>query len=190
MSSKRGQPVRLETESYLVRSMRAEDVTERFMSWLNDAEVMNMVYMPTVPTREQFVRGLRAYNNVSRFYLGIFETASAKHVGYFKVLCDIMNRRAHTTTVIGDRDYWGSNVVLETRAALLDFLFEAAGMHKVVSSVYTRNLPAIFNNKAQGFRCEGILKDQEPAPEGGWRDVYVFALLRREWQARKAARAS
>ncbi len=188
MTWKRGQPVRFETESYLIRSLRPEDIGPRFMGWLHDLEIMDMVFMPAIPTRAQFIRGLRAYNNVSHFYLGIFETASDKHIGYFKVLGDARNRRVRTTTVIGDRDYWGTNVVLETRIALIDFLFEAVGMHKLVSAVYTRNLPSVFNNRALGFRCEGILKDEERAPDGGWRDVYMFGLLRHEWQAWKAER--
>lgn len=190
MSWKPGRPVSFETARFRVRSLRAEDVTERFMSWFHDTEIMDMVVIQTPPTRAQFIRGLRAYNNVSRFYLGIFETASDKLIGHFRVLCDPKHLRARTTTVIGDRDYWGGDVVLETRAALLDFLFEAAGMHKVVSMVFTRNLPAVFNNKAQGFRLEGILKSQGPAPGGGRRDLYAFALLRREWAARKAPRRS
>lgn len=76
--------------------------------------------------------------------------------------------------------------MLETRAHLLDFLFDTLKLHKVTGAVYTRNFAAVFNYKAQGFRCEGILREQEQARDGRWLDVYLFGLLEAEWRALRA----
>ena len=88
--------------------------------------------------------------------------------------------------VIGDRDYWGKGVVLEARGALLDFLFDVVGVSKVWGTPFERNFPSIFNYKAQGFTCEGVLRKHVINVKGKRVDQYIFGLLRDEWHAHRA----
>jgi RimJ/RimL family protein N-acetyltransferase len=44
-----------------------------------------------------------------------------------------------------------------------------------------RNVPAIFNYKALGFRCEGVLKDHDISMLGERTDILMFGMLRSEW---------
>ena len=90
--------------------------------------------------------------------------------------------------VIGERDYWGQNVVIETRRVLLEFLFNTVGVHKVVGRPHGRNFSSIFNYKAMGFVCESVLREQmRSIQEGHDRlDQLTFGLLKAEWDTRKA----
>jgi RimJ/RimL family protein N-acetyltransferase len=75
----------------------------------------------------------------------------------------------------------GRNVVLETRHKVLDFAFYRLRCHKVYGTVMARNVPAIFNYKALGFRCEGVLKDHDISMLGERTDILMFGMLRSEW---------
>lgn len=184
MSWKSGQPLRLETDGFVLRSMAASDVDDRFVRWFADREVMAHVALPMNLPRERLQRLVAGFDNKSSFLLRIETKPEGVPIGYYRVWCYFSYGYAKTAVVIGERDYWGRGTVLETRAPLLDFLFDDLKLHKVTGAVYTRNMASVFNYKAQGFRCEGILREQERGHDGRWRDVYLFGLLDREWRAR------
>ena len=185
MSWTSGQPLRLESEHFLLRSLTAADVDDRFVGWFADREVMEHVALPMGGSRDQLLRFVQGFDNRTTFLLGIATREAGLPIGYYRVWCYPRYGYAKTAVVIGDRAYWGRKTVTETRAVLLDFLFDGLRLHKVTGAVYTRNHAAVFNYKAQGFRCEGILREQERGRDGGWLDVYLFGLLRDEWRAQK-----
>ena len=187
MKWKPGQAVRIETENFRLRSLRPEDVTDRFVSWFGDHEVMEYVGMPMNLSRNQINRSISKFDNKSRFVIGLFTRESGLCIGFFHVYCNFRNSSARTAVVIGEREFWGRNVVLEGRAGVLTFLFDALSIHKVWGTVYTRNLPSVFNYKAQGFRCEGILRQESRTRDGGWHDIYRFGMLRDEWLEQQKA---
>lgn len=184
MTWKPGQPLVLETDNFILRSMAAADVDERFVGWFADPTVMEHVALPMNLSGEHLRRFAAGFDNRSTFLLRIHARPNDLPVGYYRVWCYVHYGYAKTAVVIGERDYWGRRTVLETRARLLDFLFDDLRLHKVTGAVYTRNMAAVFNYKVQGFRCEGILREQERSRDGRWLDVYLFGLLQREWKAR------
>jgi len=187
MSWKAGQPLRLETENYVLRTLTKDDLTDRMVSWFSDPEVMKFVDMPLNLSNEQVSAFISGFNNKTSFCLGIFDAKTRIFVGFFQIYRLLDLQSARTSVVVGEKDYWGTGLVVETRAKILDFLFDTLRLHKVFGAVFTRNLPAVFNYKTQGFRSEGVLKEDYPARDGGWHDVYRFAMLDHEWAAIKKA---
>lgn len=183
MTWRLGQPLTLESANFVLRSMAAADVDDRFVGWFADAAVMEHVALPMHQSRARLQRFVAGFDNRSTFLLRIHAKAGELPIGYFRVWCYPHYGYAKTAVVIGERDYWGRKTVLETRARLLEFLFDDLQLHKVTGAVYTRNMAAVFNYKAQGFRCEGILREQERGRDGRRLDVYLFGLLRQEWKA-------
>lgn len=188
MSWQPGALLTLQTERLTLRSMCREDVTEAFTDWLADPEVMLGLNMPQRRmSRAQAVRWVLDFDNRSRFFLGIHVRPDGPLIGFFTVHCDPHTLCAETAVVVGDKAWWGKNVVREARAALLDFLFEDMHLHKVLGRPHGRNFASIFNYKAMGFRCEAVLREQLLAIQDQSRlDQLVFGMLRTEWQARRA----
>jgi len=86
--------------------------------------------------------------------------------------------------VIGDKEYWGKKVVLETRPVLIDHFFNERGIDKIVGQPLARNIPAIFNYKTEGWQLEGVLKSHRKSMADGKRlDQMQFAMLKDEWRA-------
>ena len=186
-----GQKVQLETPNYRIRSLGIEDASERFIAWAADPDVkIQLNSRPREMTHQQLIDHLASFDDVSSFNLGIFSKATGLIIGFNMVLYLKVHDSAEVTIVIGDRDYWGKKVVLEVRPAIIDFLFNEVGIVKVWGRPTTRNFAAVYNYRALGFTCEGILRQQLKTPDGGRTDQYIFGLLKDEWRARRAQKAA
>ncbi|HEY7939861.1 MAG TPA: GNAT family protein [Acidimicrobiales bacterium] len=77
----------------------------------------------------------------------------------------------------------GRGIATEALTAVLDALFAAHGMHRVVAQVDDRNVPVQRLLDRLGFRREGRLVDADWF-KGEWTTLCSYALLDREWAAR------
>lgn len=181
--------IRLKTDRFLVRTLRESDACETLLGWLADAELMNNVnHKPQRLTMLQLRRFIMSYDQATKLLVGVFDKENEKLVGYYLIEINPPQRRATFNVVIGDRDYWGQRIVLETRAALMDYLFQFGAVDKLIGGPLARNFPAVFNYKAQGWKLEGLMRSHVLSASGTDRiDQYQFAMLKEDWQAIKNA---
>lgn len=181
-----GDLIELQTKRFVLRTMHREDVTDTFTGWLADPEVMQGLNLPRRKmSRAQAVRHVLEHDNISKLFLLLCDRETGQPVGFFTVNIDAQNQIAETAVVIGEKSYWGQNVVVEARTALLGFLFKDVQVHKVIGRPHGRNMASIFNYKIMGFTCEAVLREQSVALDRQSRlDQLVFGMLRSEWQAR------
>jgi [ribosomal protein S5]-alanine N-acetyltransferase len=184
----RAQPVRLTTARFLLRNLLPGDASDRYLSWAADSEVMSPLNVSAVRmTRQQLAGYIGGFDGITRFLIGIFLREDERHIGFYMIETDPGHGLANFNVVIGDKEFWGKKVVLETRPVLLDHFFTQRGIEKALGSPLARNIPAIFNYKAEGWRLEGVLKSQRKSIKDGSRlDQMQFAMLKTEWLARKA----
>lgn len=186
---KPGQLLTLETERYIVRSMTPADVNEDYVRWTKDEEIMAGVNSaPKAMTLQDIRKYVANFNNRTGFHLGIFLKETGRLIGFYSVYYDRRHALGSTNVVVGDKSHWGKGVVLETRAAIIDFLFDRLKVAKIWGSPVARNIPSVFNYKAQGFACEGILKRHRASPSGERVDQFMFALFPEDWRKAKAAK--
>jgi RimJ/RimL family protein N-acetyltransferase len=180
-------PIRLETENYIVRSMLHSDVNEDYRDWTHDQEIMAGVNSaPTSMTLEDMHKYVDRFDNRNSFHFGIFDKhANNKLIGFYVIYRDRRHNLAQTNVVIGNKDYWGKQVVLETRSAVLDFLFEVVKVGKIWGNPMVRNIRSVFNYKAQGFVAEGVLRRHRIDPDGNRVDQVMFGLLPEDWAKQK-----
>ena len=74
----------------------------------------------------------------------------------------------------------------EALAAVVTALFEQQGMHRVFAQADERNAAVKRLTERLGFRCEARLVEAERF-KGAWSTLCVYAILDREWQARRNA---
>ena len=133
MSWTPGALLSLTTERFELRTMTREDVTEELLTWLADPEVMAGLNLPRQRlSRVQAVRWVLSHDNQQRFFLAICPREASAPVGFFTISCNVGHETADTSVVIGNRDWWGQNVVVECRSAILDFLFDEMGLHAAI----------------------------------------------------------
>jgi RimJ/RimL family protein N-acetyltransferase len=186
-----GQPLRLETEHYIVRSMQHQDVCEDYLAWTRDEEIMSGVNSaPSNMSIEDLHKYIGRFNNKTSFHFGVFLKETGRLIGFYSCYWEQRHNLASTNVVIGDKAYWGKGAVLETRDAIIDFLFDRLKVGKIWGNPMARNVPSVFNYKAQGFRCEAVLKSHRISPTGERIDQFMFGLFPEEWAAHKAKRAA
>jgi RimJ/RimL family protein N-acetyltransferase len=182
-------PLHLTTDRFLLRNLTANDASELYLAWAADSDVMGPLNVkPVRMTRAQLAAYISGFDGVTRFLVGIFFRAEKLHIGFYMVEVDSVHDVASFNVVIGDKEYWGKKVVLETRPALLDHFFNERGIEKIIGLPLARNIPAIFNYKAEGWRLEGVFKAHRKSMATGKRlDQMQFAMLKDEWRARRGS---
>lgn len=179
----RGQPVQLDTERFVVRSLQPTDATKAYVSWWNDSEIRHQ--MGREVRNWTFVHAfiyIEKFDNKHEFHLGIFVRGSNSMIGYATIR-DTGEGVVKTKTIVGDKSYWGKSVVLEVRAEVMRFAFEQLNAHKITGRITARNFASAYNYKAQGFKIEGIQREHLLHPDGSRHDQIHFGLLRSEWEA-------
>jgi [ribosomal protein S5]-alanine N-acetyltransferase len=183
-----GPPVRLETENYLVRTLTPQHATAEWLQWVSDLEIMQPINTPVARMTLQQLQGyIRSFDRRRAYLFGVFDRKTGAYVGFHQLRVNTFQKTVTFNVLIGDRNYWGKDVVIETRAALLDFFFDERGMEKAIGMPLSRNFPMIYNYRKQGFRLEGTFRGQCLSNYGAERlDQYQFGLLRDEWRKMKA----
>jgi len=187
MRWKFGAPLTLETEKYVLRSIVPGHIPGEMVSWFSDRETMKYMNDPMDLDNTQLSKFFSRYNNSTRIALLIYDRQNNKPIGIFRIYLEPKNELAYTSIMIGDKEYWGANVVIEVRERIVLFLFSALRMNKICGNVRSRNLPALFNYSRQHFQKEGIRKQQIRNHEGNLEDVVEFALFKEDWIMQKRA---
>jgi len=85
--------------------------------------------------------------------------------------------------VIGDRAARGKGYASEVVRLRTAFAFEELGLERLESETFTENAPMQRALETSGYRRIGT-KRHYYYRGGTWHDIYLFELLRDEWQAR------
>lgn len=174
--------IELETENFTLRMLTEADANERYLSWLKDAEVTRTLDVDgDAQTLETIAEYIRSHDGQNSRLFGIF-CKDGTFIGThsFRVWPD--DRRAYVGVMIGDKDYWGKAVPLETRGAILDWAFFELGCVKIEASCDVNNYPALYNFKKQGWKTEGVRRRYQSNGDKYLDRVY-FGLIDEEWRA-------
>ncbi|MEM7442362.1 MAG: GNAT family protein [Pseudomonadota bacterium] len=183
LSWRYGKPVELTTERLLLRSVSRRWIARHSHPWTENEAVMSSLAMPTGSwTKRRWRRQFTIPDNRSQICLAVLEKANRHLIGFETIRID-GGVVAYLTVAIGDTDWWGKGVVLETRTAILDYLFEVRGCVRVWGTPSTRNFSSIYNYQRLGFRNEGVLRDHGRRLGGGRSDMIAFGILADEWRA-------
>jgi [ribosomal protein S5]-alanine N-acetyltransferase len=154
---------------------------DTYLRWLNDADIIKHLTTPRLfKQNAETVRAyIRSHDGIDSFLFGIFHNDGV-HIGNAAVRISRLHQRATIGYMIGDKEYWGRNVVNPTRARILDFLFLEQGVNRVHGGCFTQNVPTLFNYKKQGWTSEGELR-QHDFIEGEFVSTHLFSMLADEW---------
>lgn len=92
----------------------------------------------------------------------------------------------HGTAEIGytlNPSFGGHGYATEAVGALMGVAF-AAGVHRIVARIDTRNMPSASLASRLGMRREAHFRQNEWF-KGGWSDEFVYAILASEWDGRE-----
>jgi [ribosomal protein S5]-alanine N-acetyltransferase len=180
-----GPPIRLETERFVLNSLRRRQLAHISYPWTSDPKVMEPLELKAGGwTLRTWEKQIIKSNNRDKFIFGIEERKSGATIGYETAQISPA-KVAILGVVIGDHAWWGREVVVESRSAVLDFLFGELGCARAWGIAFARNFPSIANYLTLGFQHEGTLRDHFSMPGEKRSDAMVFGILREEWLSRR-----
>jgi [ribosomal protein S5]-alanine N-acetyltransferase len=158
----------IETPRFRLRELTLDDVTDRYLGWLRDAEAARHI---ASAGRTQTLSDLMAYvaarlGRDDVLFLGIFDRATGEHIGNLKY--EPVNSRegyAIMGILIGEPAYRGRGVAAEVLGASARWLRDERQIAQIVLGVSTDNARGIRGYQSAGFRFEDSPHMPGPHPE-------------------------
>ena len=172
--------MRLAPNSYLQQGevelfeLRPEQVSERYVAWLNDSEVNRFLEsrfaMHTVDSTRAFVSAVMDSDDSVMF--GIRWLATGDHVGNIKLgPIDRRHLRAEIGLLIGERSAWGRGFGTAAIDLVAGYAFDRLGLHKVTAGGYASNGGSRRAFEKAEFELEGVRRRHfilDGRYEDGW----------------------
>ncbi|MEQ8505330.1 MAG: GNAT family N-acetyltransferase [Rhodospirillales bacterium] len=141
-----------------LRLLTVDDVTQRYVDWLNDPEVVRLTEQRhgrhTLESVREFVTDKIPSNDD---LYGIF--CDGQHVGNIRIgPTDSRYRVASIGYLIGEKDFRGRGVGTKAIAAVIKLAQEHYKLAKIEAEMYANNLASERILLSNGFLLEGVLR--------------------------------
>jgi len=152
-------PPTLSTERLLLVPFGATHLNDRYVSWLNDPDVVQFSEQRhrshDLSSCEAFVR---SFDHGPNHLWAIEEQKSGRHIGNITTACDVPNKIADIQILLGERDIWGYGYGAEAWQAVMDYLFNS-GFRKVTAGTMAVNHGMLKIMSKCGMQVEGRRAD-------------------------------
>ena len=174
--------VTIETPRLILRKARMEDAEPMFRNWANDAEVTKYLTWPAHGSIEVSERVLASwvdcYQKDDYYQWMIVLKEINEPIG--SIMASTVGRAkcAHIGYCIG-RQWWHQGIMSETLKAVMDFLFDAVGYHRVEAMHDPNNPHSGGVMKKCGMKYEGTLRQADRNNQGIC-DASYYGILKSE----------
>jgi len=154
-------PNPIETSRLRLRSLRASDIGETYLAWMNDAEIVRFLEVrfggvQRLADLQVFVDTMNASPN--NYMFGIFRKDDDLHIGNIK-LGPIIREHARSEIgyLIGDRRCWGMGYASEAIHRVARFGLDELGLKKIKAGCYETNIGSAKALLKAGFKHEATI---------------------------------
>lgn len=175
----------LDGHNFSLRELTLEDITEKYLSWLEDAEVNQ--YLETrfeswsIEKIKDYI--IQVKNNSNILMMAIISKEN-KHIGNAKLEIINSNHRLGSISLfIGDKDYWKKNIATSVINRICKFAFvENKNFEKIIAGMYQENKGSYRAFLKAGFILEGIFHKQYFLKPGVRGNVLNVGLLKSDFK--------
>lgn len=148
----------MKTKSLYLRPLTSLDVTDKYISWLNNPNINQYLeiwnYTHTYDNVRSFVESINSKDN--EFLFGIFLLNTDEHIGNIKVgPIKYYHLVADVSYLIGEESAWGKGYATEAIKAISEYAFKELGVNKLSASLYISNVGSGKALEKAGFLQEG-----------------------------------
>ena len=151
----------LHTNQLYLKPLGLEHVSDDYVNWLNDAEVIRYLETGGDYTREKLQDYLSSVEKNKILFWAIHLKVNNNHIGNIKI--DPVNLRhgfGEYGILMGDRSEWGKGYAKEASELVIRFCFgPELNLRKIVLGVVRDNIAAYALYQKMGFVTEGIYKE-------------------------------
>ena len=169
----------LHTPRLVLRPYRSGDEQMAYANWLSDPIVASFLSWnahASVDVSKQLIdMWVEAYESPTVYHWGI------EHEG--ELIGDIAVSRWNEdreSCEIGyclSRRFWNQGLMTEALSAVMDYLFDTVGFHRISLRHDIRNIASGRVMQKCGMRPEGITRGERRRADGSWADICNYGLL-------------
>jgi [ribosomal protein S5]-alanine N-acetyltransferase len=188
----KNKPHRLSGGLIYLDPLGVEDVTDKYVGWLNDPEVNRYLEVRHVAQTKESVRAYvnTFYDAAEKYMWAVRVKGGAEMIGTATLQSfDRHNECAGIGMLIGDRDYWGTDASRQALDLVVSYAFEICGLHRILCHNISLNMQSNFMLQRAGFTREGVARKAFKVGEGEYVDGFNFSLLAEEWRNKGQTRA-
>lgn len=171
----------IRTERLLITPFTEKHISERYLGWLNDRELMRYSEQRhRLHTRVSALAYLRSFADSPHCFWAIEERREGLgHIGNLNAYVDVPNGVADVGILIGESRARQKGYGLEGWLAVCRFLLTTLGMRKISAGAMAANIPMLKLMRAAGMREDGVRRGHYFL-EGREMDIINMALFRNE----------
>lgn len=128
-----------------LRPLQMADVTDEYVSWMNDYEIVKYTESRFVAHTYQSIKDfVRKANTSDTHTFAIIAKDTEKHIGNIKLGgINEHHRFGDIGLIIGHEEYFGRGIGTECICLVTDFAFNTIRLHKVWCGIYENNISSI-----------------------------------------------
>jgi RimJ/RimL family protein N-acetyltransferase len=172
--------IEFNSERLCFRELREDDVSQRYIGWLNDPAITRFLETRFAAQTEDgikaFVAAVRADPDAHLLRIGIAETD--EHIGNIKL--GPINRHhlsAQISLLIGERRLHGCGFATEAVSRVTEWGFAELGLKRIEGGCYEDNLGSLRAFLKAGYEVEGFMRKSRISVEGRRVGAFWFARL-------------
>ena len=152
-------PVAMEGRQILLRDLRPGDVTQAYVDWMNDPEVVRFTesrFAPhTIGSIRDFVQGFS--ESPTSILFGIFSKEEPLHIGNIKLgPVNWHHGLADLALIVGNKNFWGRGIAAEAISLASRYAFDELRLCKLTAGCYADNKASEKAFKKAGFEVEAV----------------------------------
>lgn len=153
-------------------------LTERYLGWLNDPEVMRFSQRRYQRhTRESALGYLAGFSHSPHYFWAIVRNDGERpHIGNIAAHVDPAHGLADISILVGERDAWGAGYGTEAWRTVCEFLLRDLRMRKVTGGTLASNAGMLRIMQRCGMQDDGRRK-RHYLVDGASVDVVYMALF-------------
>lgn len=167
---------RIETARLTVRGFRAADAAD-LHAILGDAAAME--YGEPAYDLGKTERFLTSFCMGQNGALAAVHRESGRVIGY--ILFKALDEGVYEMGWIFNRGFWRQGYACEACRAVIDDAFTRRKAHKIVAETID-GVKSVGLMRKLGMRPEGVQRAQTRDIHGDWADMYLYGLLKEEWE--------
>ena len=184
------QPRFLSGSKIYLRPLERADLNERYLHWLNDAEVTQYLETGAFPTTRDDLEKFYAQvtGSSTEVIFAIADRKTHAHIGNVKLgPINWVHRRTMFGIMIGDKRFWGRGMGEEVTRLMVEYAFDRLNLNRVGLVVFEEHESASTVLSERGIQGEGCLREQ--MYQGGkYKNHLWMGLLSSEYNRRKNRR--
>jgi ribosomal-protein-alanine N-acetyltransferase len=146
----------IETKHLRLVPFSEKHLVERYVSWLNDPEVVcYSEQRHQQHTLESCRKFWQSFDDTPNLYWAIEEATTGRHIGNIDAHIDIPNKVADVGIVLGEKNIWGKGYGSEAWNGVLGHLLGQEGIRKVTAGTMASNAGMLGIMRNAGMIEEG-----------------------------------